>query len=418
MGVQDGGDGNVMPSLPVMLSLSKHRPRWWLTLRQAQGDNDGGKISNTVAIVVFLVMLAVPGALALAGFARVDTAFIETREQRYPFVAPAVSSGALATGGYERDLERQIADAFPLRTPLIEAYDYAEFVWFGESTTPTVVRGRDGWLFYGAEELRYVTGSWKPSDAELAHIANVYAARARWSSAHGVRYVFLIAPNKSTIYSDEAPPWYRPMPPTPLDRLLPILRAAGVTVIDVRAQLRDAARRGEVYSRGDTHWNDAGAYIGYRAVLSALRGAGVRDAVAPTGTHTTARRGDLLDISGVGGRIADSVVIMDYVRRAHPTAASALEREAAAKEFTAQVTAADAHLPAAVIFGDSFSLGLAPFFAEDFSRMAAFQKSGTSTSPQFDPALVQAARANVVVQELAERNLVFGASFHADVPSP
>ncbi|MDB5093473.1 MAG: hypothetical protein JWO85_1574, partial [Candidatus Eremiobacteraeota bacterium] len=124
-------------------------------------------------------MLVVPAVLAVAGFARADTAFIERREQRHAFVAPAVSSGALATGGYERDLERQIADAFPLRTTLIEMYDYAKFAWLGESTSANVIRGRDGWLFLGAEESRYVSGAWTPSSAELAHIADVYAARAR-----------------------------------------------------------------------------------------------------------------------------------------------------------------------------------------------------------------------------------------------
>ncbi len=372
---------------------------------------------DTIAIVVFLGMLVVPGMLALAGFGRADVAFIEGKEQRHPFVAPAVSSGALATGGYERDLERQIADAFPLRTSLVEGYDYAKFVWLGESTSPLVIRGRDGWLFYGAEESPYVTGAWKPTDAELAHIASVYAARARWCRAHGVTYVFLIAPNKSSIYSDEAPAWYRPAAPTPLDRLLPMLHRAGVTAIDVRAQLRDTAQRGEVYSRGDTHWNGAGAYVAYRAVVGALDGAGVRDAVVPSGTRVASNGGDLLNMSGVGARIMDRVVQVDFPHRAHPAASPELEGKAAMKQFSFHASAVDAPLRVAVIFGDSFSAGIAPFLAEDFRLTAALQE-GTARTPHFDPAVVLAAHANVVVQELVERNLVFGASFQANVPSP
>jgi alginate O-acetyltransferase complex protein AlgJ len=362
-------------------------------------------------------MLAVPGVLALAGFGRADRAFIEVSEQRHPFVAPAVSSGALATGGYERDLERQIADQFPLRTWLVEAYDYPKFAWFGESTTPSVIRGRDGWLFYGAEESRYVSGAWTPSAADLAHIADAYAARGRWCRAHGVAYVFLVAPNKSTIAPDNAPSWYRPAAPTPLDRLLPMLRAAGVTTVDVRAQMRDAARRGEVYSRGDTHWNDAGAYVAYRAVVAALAGSGVRDAVVASGTRVVSTRGDLLNFSGVGGRIMDRVVMLDFPKHAHPAALPDLERAAAAKEFSLHASAVDAPLPVAVIFGDSFADRIAPFLAEDFRLTVALQQKN-ALSAQFDPAVVLAAHANVVVQELAERNLVFGASFHADVPSP
>jgi alginate O-acetyltransferase complex protein AlgJ len=387
--------------------------------RQARGDGAHvrGNISDIVAIAVFLVMLVGPGVLALAGFARPDTAFIEGSEQRRAFVAPGVSSGALATGGYERDLERQIADAFPLRTWLVEAYAYPKFAWLGGSMTPNVVRGRDGWLFYGAEESQYVTGAWKPSQSELAHVAGVYAARARWCRAHGVAYVFLIAPNKSTIYPGDAPSWYRPAAPTPLDRLLPMLRDAGVTAIDVRTQLRDAAQRGDVYSHGDTHWNDAGAYIAHRAVVAALGGAGVRDAVAPTGTRVVLKRGDLLNFSGVGSRIMDRVVVIDFPKRAHTVAVLALAGEASAQGFSLQASGVDAPLLVAVIFGDSFANRIVPFLAEDFRLMVALQE-GTVVTPQFDPAIVLAAHANVVVQELAERNLVFGASFHADVPSP
>ena len=387
--------------------------------RQARGDSAParGNISDVVAIVVFLVMLVGPGVLALAGFARADTAFIETSEQRRVFVAPGVSSGALATGGYERDLERQIADAFPLRTWLVEAYAYPKFAWLGGSMTPNVVRGRDGWLFYGAEESQYVTGAWKPSEAELAHVAGVYAARARWCRARGVAYVFLIAPNKSTIYPGDAPSWYRPAAPTPLDRLLPMLRDAGVAAIDVREHLRDAAQRGDVYSHGDTHWNDAGAYIAYRAVVAALSGAGVRDAVAPTGTQVVSKRGDLLNFSGVGSRIMDRVVVIDFPKRAHTVAVPAFAGEASAQGFSLQARAVNAPLPAAVIFGDSFTNAIVPFLAEDFRLTVALQE-GTAVTRQFDPAVVLAAHANVVVQELVERNLVFGASFHDDVPSP
>jgi alginate O-acetyltransferase complex protein AlgJ len=386
--------------------------------RQARGDNAPirGNIIDIAAVAVFLVMLVGPGVLALAGFARADTAFIETSEQRRVFGAPGVGSGALATGGYERDLERQIADAFPLRTWLVQAYDYPKFAWLGASTTPNVVRGRDGWLFYGAEESQYVTGAWKPSQSELAHIAGVYASRARWCRAHGVAYVFLIAPNKSTIVPGDAPSWYQPAAPTPLDRLLPMLRDAGVTAIDVRAHLRDAAQRGDVYSHGDTHWNDAGAYIAYRALVARLDGAGVRDAVAPAGTRVVSKRGDLLNFSGVGSRILDRVVVLDFPKRAHTIAVPALAGEASAQGFSLQATAVDAPLPVAVIFGDSFSNAIVPFLAEDF-RLTVGLQEGTAATRQFDPAIVLAAHANVVVQELAERNLVFGASFHADVPA-
>ncbi|HEY4442287.1 MAG TPA: hypothetical protein VGN14_17635, partial [Candidatus Elarobacter sp.] len=135
--------------------------------------------SNRIVAAAFLAMLFLPAALAAGGFARPDAQFLLHTEERLPFVAPAVSSGALATGGYERDLERQVADAFPLRSQLIAAY--GRFVYrLGGTTTRAVIRGREGWLFYGNEERGYVTGSGPPSDADLVRIADLYAARVRW----------------------------------------------------------------------------------------------------------------------------------------------------------------------------------------------------------------------------------------------
>lgn len=365
-----------------------------------------------IVSAIFVAMLLVPEALALAGYAAPDAAFILNHEQRRPFVAPPPSSGALATAGYERDLEREIADRFPLRTPLIEGYDVAKFVLLNASTSPNVIRGRDGWLFYGAEERQYVTGAWSPGDATLAHIASVYVARARWCTAHGIRYVLVFAPNKSTVYASEAPAWYRPQAPTPLDRLLPRLRAARVAAIDVRTPLANAARSGEVYSPGDTHWNDAGAYVAYRAVVATLRTAGVRDALVPSGTHVESRPGDLLNFSGVGARILDRVVRLDYARRARAaTVSPQLTAAAAAALFTVDVsTVDDPALPSAVVFGDSFSDQLAPLLAEDFRRTVHLQ-AGTALTPQFDERILLAERPTVVVQELVERNVFFGDAF-------
>jgi alginate O-acetyltransferase complex protein AlgJ len=375
-------------------------------MQQPQASN---RASDVTVIAVFLALLFLPAVLAVFGFARPDTEFLRDTEGRRQFVAPTVSSGALATGGYERDLERQIADAFPLRSQLIAMYGHVKFFWLGDSTTASTVRGRDGWVFYANEERRYATGAWQPTDADLEHIAAVYADRARWCAQRRIRYVLVFAPNKSTIYAAEAPPWYRPVPPTPLDRLYPMLAAQGVTTVDVRAQLFAAARQGEVYSRGDSHWNDAGAYVAYRAVLAALRPIGVRDAVHPTGTHVELHRGDVLGLNAVIGAI-DHVVKFDYPRRA--IEASLPPWTASAPQFKVHVTTvADRRLPVLVLFGDSFSNALAPYLAEDAQRLVHLQQGVIDESPQFDRSVVEAEHPAAVVQELVERNLYFGETF-------
>ncbi|GAC1579539.1 MAG: hypothetical protein NVS3B7_13610 [Candidatus Elarobacter sp.] len=366
---------------------------------------------DLAVIIIFVALTLTPAILALTGHARADGAYIVTHEQRIPFVAPPPSSGALATGGWERDVEREIADRFPFRTPLVETYDYAKYAWFGGTPTPLIVRGRDSWLFWTMEERRYVTRTWNPSDADLSRLAALYGDRARWCAEHGMRYVFVIAPNKSTVYANVAPPWYRPAAPTPFDRLLPMLRSHGVTTVDVRVPLVAAARTGEVYSRGDTHWNDAGAYVAYRATVAVLHDAGVRDAVAPTGTHIETKAGDLLNMSGVGARISDHVVRLDYPHRAHPIETLPEQERSAAAAFAIHVSAVDdPKLPSAVLIGDSFSAALAPLLAEDFRTTIHLQEHDFFASAFPRPFLL-AQKPTVVVQELVERRLVYSGGF-------
>ena len=119
-----------------------------------------------------------------------------------------------------------------------------------------------------------------------------------------------------------------------------------------------------------------------------------------------------MDLSGVGAWIPDRIVVYDYPRRAHPSDAGDVAGEAAARGFTVSASAVDAKLPVAVLFGDSFLARLAPFLAEDFRRTVEAQE-GDMHSVHFDRKIVLAAHANVVVQELTERTLVYGARFTA-----
>jgi hypothetical protein len=367
---------------------------------------------DLVVTILFLALLLVPGALALGGRAGVDVAFIEGVEARHPFIAPAPSGGALATGGWQRDAERQIADAFPLRRQLIVGYDRAMYLGLHDIPSPHVVGGRDGWFFLGDEERWYITGERTLSDAQLTAVAELYRARSDWCRRRKIRYVFLLAPNKSTIYPEYLPSGLTREQPTIADRLVPLLRARGITVADPRAALIAAARTIEVYSKGDTHWNDAGAITAYRAVLDAIRGSHVRDVLPrERRSQTVIEGGDLLRLASLEGLVVNSVTRVAFAHRARGTAVPRYpgDANAGAFEITAD-TIDDPVLPSVVAFGDSFLDGLRPFLAENFHRTVVLRHRSV-TGVQFDPAVIEAERPNVVIQELVERSLVFGNEF-------
>jgi alginate O-acetyltransferase complex protein AlgJ len=369
---------------------------------------------DVIVTVLFALLLLAPAALALAGRAGADADFIYHHEMRYPFVAPAASTGALATGGWQRDVERQIGDGFPLRRTLVERYDLAKYAWLGDVASTHVVRGFDGWLFYGDEERSYDDGTYAPSAAQLAKLADIYTIRADWCARRGIAYVFALVPNKSTVYARYLPASIAHVTPTAGERLMSLLRTRGVRAIDLRTALNQASAKGDVYSKGETHWNDAGAYVAYREIAGALRDAGVRDTIAP---ESIARRisledGDLDRLAGISSSVPDQVVVFDFPHRAHAVPAPVYPADPVADQFQRGAYAVDdPRLPkGAVVFGDSFSLILRRFIAEDFRRTVVLQHEITH-GVQFDRAAIEAEMPTVVIQELIERSLVYSARF-------
>ncbi len=371
---------------------------------------------NIAIAVLFVALLLAPAVLALAGRAGFDAAFIRRTELREPFVAPRPASGALATGGWQRDAERTIADAFPLRTELIASDQVVTYAVLHDLASPQVIVGRDGWLFYAGDEP-YITGRYDMSNAAVSRTADAYAARAGWCADHGIAYVFVLAPNKSTIYPQYLPQGMTVATPALADRFVAALRARRVSVVDVRAAMRAAAVRAGtgasrlLYSKGDTHWTAAGAYFEYRAVMSVLRADGVRDRIEPRSLRpyvAVRRDADLLRLAGVASIVGDDVLQYRFPARAREVAALRLPGDPAlaSLQLTA-LTTGEQSLPNAVIFGDSFSTALRVFLAEDFDDTLVARYADTN-SAQFDRRLVTTVKPRVVIQELVERSLPFG----------
>jgi hypothetical protein len=63
-----------------------------------------------------------------------------------------------------------------------------------------------------------------------------------------------------------------------------------------------------------------------------------------------------------------------------------------------------------MLFGDSFTLALRPFLAEDFGRFVVMQHS-IPNALQFDRTAIDAEKPAVVIQELIERALVYSDRF-------
>jgi alginate O-acetyltransferase complex protein AlgJ len=275
-----------------------------------------------------------------------------------------------------------------------------------------VVKGRDGWFFYGDDKAIEDYASGEPMTPE--ELANWRAAivRARdWLHARGIAYVFTIAPDKHVIYGEKMPATLaRVGDVSRADQLFATLQDTGLAV-DVRASLFEAKRNERIYHQTDTHWNDRGALVAYQRIIEAVR---VRVPATPpvwrrADFEPGDRVGEGLDLAGMMGltrvlRETNLTLMPRHPRRARVIEPAGAEPTAQAGRLVTEID--DPSLPRAVIFRDSFVSPLAPFLSEHFSRAVYLWQN------DFDATIVDEEHPDVVIQEIVSRHL------YNFIPSP
>jgi alginate O-acetyltransferase complex protein AlgJ len=176
--------------------------------------------------------------------------------------------------------ESYLSDRFGLRTTLIRWNSILRISLLGVSPIPSVVVGKDGWLFYRSEvladgnSLNDHRGTIPLSDSELAKLWKRIQDNHRVFSQMGLPYLVVIAPNKHTLYSEYLPNQMCPFrSPTRLQQFSDFLSrqpSARSLVLDLRGPLLEAKAKHPVYWKTDSHWNSYGAYIGYREIMERL----------------------------------------------------------------------------------------------------------------------------------------------------
>jgi alginate O-acetyltransferase complex protein AlgJ len=322
-------------------------------------------------------------------------------------------------------------DAFGLRRRLIHWHSLADYE-LGVSGTPNVVIGAHSWLFYTGEDTFEQHRGQRPlAPAQLAQWAEQLEARRLWLRRRGAQYLFVIAPDKQTIYPDQVPARYRPFTRTTADEIVSYLRAhTQVDVLDLRPTLRAARADGAVFAKTDSHWNDRGAVAAYTAMAERLQAwfprsntrtpnSFVRSAMPPW-------NGDLaLMLPG----LYDRLIEMGEQWQPNPLPAAQQSNDngyipTESRGYSLYVAPRHPQLPRAVVFHDSFLLApdermwqpppagaLAPppaklrlrlLLAELFSRSAFTWQLG------FDLKLIEHEHPDVVIQETVERSLLQG----------
>lgn len=318
---------------------------------------------------------------------------------------PALTDEA---GGINKNLNNDItdyiADRFAFRQQFITAYNALQAAVFGESASDDVILGKsdgeDHWLYYRETEDDWLARN-VMSDAMINNTARTLALMQEYAASQGTRLVFAVAPDKCSVYPEYMPYIGEASGDSKnLDKLVPALRAAGVSYADLSAALLEAAeeadRNGEepLYHRLDSHWTARGAALGLRVIAESL-GIDAYDWFDSDCDYQSVHKGDLYEmLYPAGGRLdIDAVFDKDfsfyYLSTAYDENGAPVyektdlmygdEGAPAEDSISIETVRGDADgtagtcSGAVLMFRDSFGNALYPFIADTFER-ASFSR--------------------------------------------
>ncbi len=350
-------------------------------------------------LVIFCLLLLAP---LMGQWCRLDPFYHS--ENRTLATRPSLELALPVLQKFPREYQAYFNDNFGFRHALVRGNHILRYGLLGGSSSPRVIIGKKGWLYYtGDGEVNDFRGITSYNDDQLRRWTYGLRLKRDWLKSRGIRYLYVIAPNKSTIYPEYLPPQYgRIRQKSGLDDFMAYIRKyPDLKVVDLRRPLIQNKEKHTLYFQTDTHWNNYGAFIGYTEMICPIKE--WFPAVNPLTLNdfeikiTKKRPGDLADMMGGHDFLFDEDYV--FIPKQPFNAVSIGQTKNIHDPFTTQTK--DKALPRALIFRDSFFSSMVPFVAENFSVSHFVWTRWNSDTPVEE--LIEQYKPDVVIEEVVER---------------
>jgi len=356
------------------------------------------KNGNKLLVIIFGIILCLP---VIAMYLGIGKSFV-LKENRELAFKPKM-------GLYEKFpkyFSDYFNDHFGLRNWLIVANRWSRYKLFGVSPNKAVTVGKEEWLFY-TPDINYIDsinaqgfteGELKQIEANFLDIQNKFNKK-------GIKFYFLVAPNKQSIYPEFLPDYMKKIrPDSRLDQLSSFLEKNGmVNFVNPKKELLEMKKNAPVYLKYDTHWNDLGAFVAYQKLFQKInKDFGTIKSKEMSDFMVTTKESPNNDLAvqmGVIGNFKEKGPNFE-----NKNSKSKIVFENCPDKFIGcPVTVwevADQRLLKLVMFRDSFGVGIIPFLAEHFQRSYFYWGSIPFSMTEIDQE-----KPEIVVMELTEREL-------------
>ena len=335
-----------------------------------------------VFVVLFFALCLIPGLGML----------ILPEEENHANQVLAAEPDLLESDGslnldFFTEFQDYFADHFAFRQELITLNADFLDMFFQTSNTDQVIVGENDWLYYESTLDDYLNIPTLTARS-AANAAISLSLMQEYAQKNGATLLFMVAPNKNSLYDENMPDRYVPLEQDGNWELMQKAMAAeGVNYLDLFA-LFDSSDE-IMYHAEDSHWNNMGAAYVQKAIM---------DAFGLEGTDYSQReyevredfKGDLYEmLFPMGDGMDENQYYGDftYVTDAEDTEAMRYEAVNTQKEH------------GLILYRDSFGNSLAPFMAEEFGYSLALR------SVPYDLDEIAAHEADYAVIEMVERHL-------------
>lgn len=356
------------------------------------------KYGSTLFMIIFFILLLIPSV----GMIIWGPSESENGEE---LTMPVIYSEEEGFNKYYlQELSDVFEQRFALRKQLVTAYSYISENLFGTSAQSGVIVGRDGWLFFNDTLADYqrtnILNSRQMHNA-IRHLELIN----EYCEDNGIEFVFVIAPNKNTLYP-EYMPYYLIQGEGESNRqiLTSLLSDTGINYMDFGSYDTFTDPDAVYYFQRDSHWNNMGAAIVSNTILS-MAGVDHHNYVYEEYYPVEEHNGDLDQMIHPSNVTPESDIcfvnmpVFSYVNEVE-------------SNFDPRIYTTAGGTGSLLMYRDSFGSSLLPFMAEPFET-AFFSRSNSCQISDFTSNLP-----DLLVIEKAERFISQLCTSPSRLPSP
>ena len=260
------------------------------------------------------------------------------------------------------------------------------------------IEGRDKWLFLAIENsLEDYLGTNLLSNQQMDDYVNAMDRLQGICDVQGKQLYFMIAPNKEQVYAEYMPSYTIESSYKRVQYLMDYIHAnSEVNIIYPFEELVAEKEDFQLYYKNDTHWNNAGAFIGVQA-LYRMMGVETMGLSEIEVEQIAFEHGDLVSMGNLN--LSDYTGDINYQVKYKTQAVFESEQGNQFDALLYHSVTPSAEPCNFVMIGDSFKANMSQYLVRDFSDCTFCHMQNIS-----DPALADALeKADIIVIESVER---------------